>query len=285
MAKDFYRSLGLETSGAKNDRTALAILDHYPQTGRLILVDIESKIVGVEDLSADEVLISSIKEATEPAPQFTGMGIHGPLTLPPAFRDCLKESGPLPFSNKSNNPEIVWMNELWVRSQPKPRPFCPYLERPIELYMRYMLKERFQVSEALGSNFAPITARLQFLKEHMPGPQHEIFPRATLSRVLASLGLPKTLIRDYSDLEKGVYTRELIFSHLSKKIPQLFLYEKDIEVMVLHMNCFNAFLCALTQHLIFKKQTESPPKNFPKTAGWIHFPKAAIQWSEVFAQD
>lgn len=283
MSGEFYRSLGLEVSGSKNDRTALAVLDFYPKTQRLILVDIQPKIVGVEDMSADEALVRAVEEALGEAPHLTGLSIHGPLSLPPVLRQAVKEGKPQPFSEKSRDAEILWMNELWKRLKPKPRPFAPYLERPAELHMRYVCKEKFPVAEAMGANLAPIAARLQFLKPHLPEPQNEVYPRATLARVVASLGLPKTIARDYSDLERGVYTREQFFTYLGKKIPQLFIYEKDLEQMVVNLSAFNAFLCALTQHLIFAEQCETPSKNFPKSAGWIHFPRSAIDWNRVFS--
>lgn len=282
MATEFYRSLGLEVTGPKNDRTSIAVLDFYPKTERLILVDLEIQLSGFDDTTSDEMVVKTFDSFIKEAPSYTGCGVHAPLTLPPLLQAAIANDEAQPFALKNKNAEIVWMIELWKRLRPRPRPFVPYLERAAELYLRYMTREKFQVSEAMGANLAPISARIQFLKNHLPGPLHEVHPRATLSRVISSLGMPKTLIRDFTDLERGIYTREQIFVQLSKKIPQLFIYEKDLELMVLNINCFNAFLCALMQHLIFKEQQELAPKNFPKAAGWIHLPKTAINWNTVF---
>jgi hypothetical protein len=175
------------------------------------------------------------------------------------------------------------MNEFWSKLKKRPRPFLPYLQRAAELWLRYATPEEFLIPDALGSNAAPLAARLYFLRPHLPEPIYEVFPRATVSRIVSSLGLPKTLSRDYSDLERGLYTREQFFAQLGKKLPQIFIYEKDLETLILHLSAFHAFIDALTQHLIRTHQVEVPPKHFPRNATWIYIPKLHIDWNQVFA--
>ena len=94
--------------------------------------------------------------------------------------------------------------------------------------------------------------------------------------------MSKAIQRDYLDVEKGLRTRELFFESLSAKLPQLFIYDKDLETMILNISAFNAFLNGFMQHLVYKNQFEQAPKNFPHKASWIHIPKRTIKWDEVF---
>lgn len=275
MRGEFYRSLGLEPSGPKSHRTSLAVLDYHPKTRRLILVDVESRIQGFDEVSADESLLESIQLSLSSAEHITGIGVHGPLSLPPGFLTGGRNA-------TTSNSGTRWLEETWTKIQPRPRPLVPYLQRPCEVWLRYFTPEKFQVPEALGSNAAPITARLQFLKNRLPGPAHEVYPKATFSRICRSLGMSKAIQRDYLDLERGTRTRELFFDSFVKKLPQVFIYDKDLETMILSISAFNGFLNAFMQHLIYKKVFEAPPKSFPKGSTWIYYPKSVIRWEDVF---
>lgn len=289
MLGQFLRSLGLELSGAKQDRSAVATMDFYPTTNRLILVDIEVLHTPPEsEASADAYLIESIERLIAEAPQFTGIAVHAPLTLPPMLYTCLQKDGEsgakVPHAEASSDPQVRWMLQTWKSLNPQPRPFVPYLQRPAEIWLRYVCTEKFDIPEGLGANTAPFAARMQFLQHHLPKPLNEVFPKATLSRLISSLGMPKNLVRLYRDIDRGLHTREAFFEQLTKRLPQLFIYERDLEKMIVHLNCFHAFLSALTQHLWVKKQTERPPRGFPRGAAWIHIPVAGIDWPAVFSE-
>ena len=278
MRGEFYRSLGLEPSGPKSNRTSLAVLDYHPKARRLIVVDIESRIQGFEEVSADESLLESVQAATSSAEKMTGIGVHGPLSLPPALAGV----GEKPGTKSINQEQIEWLETAWQKCLPRPKPFVSYLQRPCEIWLRYQTQEKFAIPEALGANSAPITARMQFLGPKLPEPLHEVFPKATFSRICHSLNMSKAIQRDYLDVEKGLRTRELFFESLSAKLPQLFIYDKDLETMILNISAFNAFLNGFMQHLVYKNQFEQAPKNFPHKASWIHIPKRTIKWDEVF---
>jgi len=258
MLGEFQRSLGLELSGPKNDRSALAVLDYYPRTRRMVLVDIKTIEKASHVENSDQILVQNIDSSLEKCRHFTGLSIHGPLSLPPYFQ--MSSAGKKSLAYKTKDPEVRWMQSTWEELKPRPKVFLPYLQRPL-------------------------AARLLFLKPHLPKKIFEVFPRATLTRVVSSLGLPKTLARDYSDLEKGLSTREHFFEHFIKKFPQIFIYEKDLDSMILHLNHFNAFLSSLTQHLIFTKQFEPAPRKFPKTGAWIYIPHSHVAWDKVFYGD
>jgi hypothetical protein len=288
MAGEFYRSLGLELSGPKSDRSAMAVMDYHPKTQKLILVDIQTELGPQENQSADEALYTNIQLMSLESRHITGLAIHGPISLPPGFemggKSVKNTAGPKkgPPGYSAQNQQIEWMFQVWKRIHPQPKPFVPYLQRPCEIFLRYMMPEKFQIPDGLGANSAPIAARLNFLKPYLAMPLQEVFPKASVSRLVTSLGMSRAVFRDYLDMERGIHTRELFFESLSKKLPQIFLYEKDLEMCIVHISAFNAFVSALTQHLIFRKQCDLPPKNFPRSASWIYVPKRQIKWSEVF---
>jgi hypothetical protein len=48
------------------------------------------------------------------------------------------------------------------------------------------------------------------------------------------------------------------------------------------VNFFNAFLCALMQHLIYRGEFEDRPKGYPSAATWIYIPRIHTNWDKVF---
>lgn len=273
MAGEFQRSLGLELGGSRNDRTAIAVLDFSPRTHKLILNEIDSDHSGHQDISSDELLIKNLKRFADEAQKLSGIGVHAPTSLPPLFDPA-----------NPNRREHLWMQRQWAKLRPRPKPFVPYLQRPSEVWMRYFTPEKFLMPDGMGSNVAPLAARFRYLATSMPQPIHEVYPRATLSRIVSSLGMPKNFLKAYTDLEKGVAARESFFNSLLKKLPQIFIYEYDLELMILNLNCFHAFLAALTQHIVSRGEFEPRPKGYPKDSAWIHIPKADLDWTQVFAE-
>ncbi|MBS1985614.1 MAG: hypothetical protein JST16_15735 [Bdellovibrionales bacterium] len=285
MAGEFQRSLGLELGGTRNDRTALAVLDFFPKTQRLILVDIDIALTGDTKISPDEALIGAVQELAKNAKSLSGMGVHSPTSLPPYFKLGIGEGKKLPHGDKSKNAEVVWMNRAQERIKPRPKAaFLPYLQRPCEIWMRYLTPEKFIMPDALGANFAPLAARYQFLAPHFGFAATEVLPRATLTRLVSALGLAKNIARLYTDVEQGVTFREDFLRALLRKLPQMFIYEKDLETMAVQMNCFNAFLAALTLRMSATGQTEAPPRGFPRHSTWIHIPKTNPDWNLVFGK-
>jgi len=273
MNRDFRRTLGLELAGGKSSRSAVAVLDHFPKSRRLILSElIHSKLAPEGDATADDLLVSSLRDLHKQAKTFAGLAVHGPLSLPPGLKDPARAA---------SDPEVRWMTKLWESLDPKPRPFASYLQRPAEVWLRHKTSEKFLVTDALGSNAAPLAARLHFHMRHLPKPLFEVLPRASFIRIVKSLGLPKNLAVRYTDLDKGLSAREEFFSELLKRVPQLFIYDGDLESLVLHVNHFHAFISALTGHLAALGLTEAPPRGYPKSAGWIHVPRSDTDWQTV----
>ena len=280
MGRLFHRSLGLELAGVKKHRSAVAVLDYYPKTERLVLLDIERKEI---DINSDTELVASLKDLRRGSPHFEGLAVHGPLSLPPYLKDPNKKA-PLDVS-KSRDKEVVWMGEFCKSSGEfeKGRSFSPYLQRPAELWLRSLFRGKVPVPDGLGSNSAPLAARLNVLKPYLPAPLVEVLPRASVQRIAGTLVCPRWIADDYSDVENGTAAREEFIAHLVKRAPQVFVYDKDLEHMVLHIAYFNAFVSALTLFLHSRGFCERPPRNYPTTATWIYIPRKVIDWDNLFS--
>ncbi len=280
MLRESQRSIGLELPGGKGGRTIVAVLDVYPKSRKLILSELlPSKTQRRMDLSQDEVLVTELRQLAADCAEFRGLGVSGPLSLPVGFLDGPKSEREV---GRAADAESRWMHKTWESLRPKPRAFAPYLQRACEVWLRYLTPEKFLSTDALGANAAPLTARLQHLKHVLPEPRFEVHPRASVLRIAKSLTMPKTIPAQYTDLEKGVAAREAFFTHVNKRLPQLFLYDHDLEAMILHLNHFHAFVSALTVHLAALELTEKPPRGFPKTSAWIHVPRTDTDWNAIF---
>ncbi|HVJ63916.1 MAG TPA: hypothetical protein VM901_01535 [Bdellovibrionota bacterium] len=277
MESLFYRSLGLELSGPRTQRTTIAVIDHYPQSQRLVLRDLVTPEVGSDD--PDQAIKVGMEALAHDQRHYTGCAVHAPLSLPPALEAKKKI---LSSSQVAKNPEVKWMDEMWKKIKDRPGPFVPYLHRPAEVWLRYKAVERFGDVMSFATTGAALAARMQYLQHQLPGPLNEVFPRAVLKRLAESLGIRNFVHKKYSDLEHGITAREEFLIQLGMKMPQLFLYDKDVEKMILGVNFFNAFLCALMQHLIYRGEFEDRPKGYPSAATWIYIPRIHTNWDKVF---
>jgi hypothetical protein len=264
-----YRSVGLELSGSRNQRTCFAVLDFYPKSHRLILSELKSELGPRAHKTGDQVLLETLAELAGERFEITGISSTVPISLPPFFQTKLVY-----------DEQTDWVTANLERAE-NPKPFIPYLQRPVEFWLRYFAKERFQIGDALGSNLAPLTARLKFLEPSLQSRLSESFIRGTLIRILPSLNLKKELTDDYSDLEKGLQIREQIIKRLSDSLPQLFIYDWDLEKLILELHSFHAFLAALNQHLDFLGLCEERPKNYPKSATWVALPERNLRWEDA----
>lgn len=244
-----------------------------------MLSDLISPESGSDD--PDTALILSHQELTKGIKHYTGCGVHAPLSFPPALEAShLKQKA---ASLLKKNPEVKWMHEMWAKIKDRPAPFVPYLHRPAEVWMRYKSIERFGDVMSFSTNGAPLAARMKYLRPLLGDAKlNEVFPRAVVKRISDSLGMRQFVSKRYSDLEHGITAREDFLMNLSMKFPQLFIYEKDVEKMILNLSHFHAFVCALMQHMIHKEEFEHAPKGFPAKATWIHVPRIHINWDKVF---
>ncbi len=270
------RYLGLELSGAKNQKTSFAVLEFYPKEKKIFLLDIFERIVAAEDQTGDEALLAVIEEFREGAIK---MGVNVPLSLPPCIQ-CDRKTCPLPMT--CSVPEVKWMREFsrkHLRSPTQPgraREFTPYTQRPIELWIRGKVfpelddPYHFDIDETLGANRAPLTVRMNFLQRHLGDlPLVEVWPKLTIAVLGSRLGLHKRTITMYRHLENGAHFREEILQSISKQ-HQVFIYERDMRKLSQNLNAFDAFICALTAWLSDIDLCVKPGKTFH--SNWVEHP-------------
>ena len=277
------RYLGLELAGAKNPKTTLAVIEYYPKENKVFLLDIHDRIGAEEDESADHVLIRHLRDQFANHPKGTvSLAVNVPLELPPGI-PCTKKTSQFP--EKSTLPAVKWMRDTVKKaarsggSGPRVKEFTPYTQRPIELWVRYHvfpdLPERlhFDIDETLGGNKAPLTARMQFLKYHLAETKmFEVWPKLTVGCLAAKLKLSGRVLSSYRRLEEGAFARSEILEAFSKSFG-IFIYEKDVRKLSHSLSAFDAFVCAYTALLADNGKCAVPPKGFPVSSGWVHYPE------------
>jgi hypothetical protein len=269
----------LDLAGAKNQKTALAVLEYYPREQKIFLLDIYERISAHDDQTGDEALIETIREARNGSQAMLGVDV--PLELPPCVT-CTRKTCPLPA--KCNVPAVKWMREFsrktTARGEGNGKEFTPYTQRPVELWVRHhALREladpgRLEVDEALGGTKAPLTARMQFLKRHLADVDMvEAWPKLTVACLASELGLPRRTQQSYRQLEAGVHARSEILEALSKQ-RGVFIYERDLRKLSASLPSFDAFFCAYTALLSDAGRCAKAPSGFPVPTGWVHYPRA-----------
>lgn len=277
------RYLGLELAGAKNQKTALSVLEYYPREQKIFLLDVYDRISSHDQQTGDEALLETIHEATSNVShRVAKLGVNVPIELPPCI-GCVRKA--CVHSGKCPVPAVKWMYEQTKKASEDEdldmniREITPYTQRPFEIWARYQIlpllqKEfRFEIDEALGGNRAPLTARMHYLQRHLGSlPIVEVWPKLTVSSMAQSLGLPKRQILNYRKPEEGHAARvELLDAIAMKK--GVFIYERDLKKLAQSVTAFDSFICAYTALLSDRDLTVKPPKDFPKGSSWVaYFP-------------
>ncbi len=266
-----YRSYGLELTGPRVPRSTIAVLDYYPRSQRLILSDL--MMPRDEESDLDQALVDFFQD--QPKLSKSLLVTNAPLSFPPLLS---KKMG---ASHDTIRQEIEWMEHLWKQLKPQPRKFLDYVHRPVEIYLRHQCSERFAFADAIGSNQILLAARMLKLRENIKAKFHESAPRASFHRIAKSLKARSFILKGYSSLSDGLEARRDFMNLLQKKMPELFIFDESLEMLVLHIQAFHAFILALTGHLKNREYCERPPHNFPKKSNWLLLPKQVIDWERV----
>jgi hypothetical protein len=278
--RESKRYLGLELSGAKNQKTSLAALEFYPKERKIFLLDIYDRITPHDSQSNDQALLDLIDELQ---PGVAKLGVNVPLELPPCIT-CSRKTCPLPA--ECSVPSVKWMrnfNQSLAQSdyhQRKILEFTPYTQRPFELWARYLILPElspnfhFEIDETLGGNRAPLTARMQFLQRHLHNtPLIEVWPKLSIALLARDLEMDNSIVSNYRTLEEGIHCREEILSQLARG-KEIFIYERDMRKLAQSLPAFDAFVCAFTALLSDQMECAKPPKGFPIQSGWIQYPES-----------
>lgn len=267
----------MSLGGGKTDKTCVAHVEYFIDQNKIFLSELRDKIKAEGDISADLVLYEIL--TNKQADSKNGLqcvAYNIPMTLPKCVTCKLK----CPGYEACDEEEILWMWQHYRNLEAKgnaKKLFTPYTERCVEQYLTTELEEIFHVQQALGANFAPLTARAQFLNRRLKMKTLEVHPRLSLWRIGRSLQIQKTHLRFHRHQAGGEETRQAILREMIQRAG-IFIYEQDVRQMVYNANAFDAFLCALTAVLKYKGQCEDRPKDFPKSEGWIEIPKENIVW-------
>lgn len=267
------RFAGVSLGGGKTDKTAVAILDYYPDKKRVFLRSLHEKVSSKGEVSADESLFAIL---TGEENGLFSVAFDVPLQLPTCIRCQLK----CPGVDACQQVEIQWMKDVYKKRDKNKRPnkmFTPYTERAAEIYIAHEIEEPFHPSHALGSNAAPLTARAHYLRRRLLTPVLEVYPKLSLWRIGMDLDIPKNYLRFHKHAVDGDEARLYILKSLIEK-EIAFIYQQDMRTMVEDNIAFEAFLCALTSFLKYRGQTEKRPAGFPAEESWIEFPVKRIHW-------
>lgn len=282
--REHHRFLGLDLSGAKNDKSSLTLLEFYPRENKTFVLEIYEKFS--KESSPDQALLDLLKELKTPE---TTLCVNAPLTLPPCL---LCKGNSCTLAKGCSDPSVRWMHnylkrsEKQARNKKRMRPCTPYTQRPIELWMRYDFVHDlgldphrlgqdigFEIDETMGGTKAPLTCRMQFLLRALKEWKvEEVWPKLSMICLARAHQFSKRILEDYRFLDSGIHAREQIIHDLSL-LHELFIYEKDQKRLAHSLSAFDSFLCALTGWLAFKGSVQEPPKGFPVKSGWILFPK------------
>ncbi len=266
------RFAGVSLGGGKTDKTVVAILEYYPDRKRVFLRTLRDKL-GSGGQGADQQLHLML---TEEENHLSSITFDAPLQMP----KCIRCDLACPGMERCKLPEIKWMWDVHNKRSKHKRPnkmFTPYTERCCEIHIANELEEPFHPSHALGSNAAPLTARVHYLVRRLDVPVYEAFPKLTLWRIGLSLLMPKSYLRFHKHAVDSDEARLYILKTLMDK-EIAFIYQQDLKILVENGQAFDAFLCALNGFLKHRGQTELPPAGFPKGESWIDFPKANLVW-------
>lgn len=253
-------------SGGKNARTVIAVVDYYPEPNKLILSQLVESIKSEEEVSADDILLESLKALK---PEIIAVDV--PLSLPRCVTCQLK----CPGVSSCKQSHIKWFWKYFRENREKKKTlklFTPYTQRPVEAWMSQLEEEAFHPSDALGANVAPLSARMQFLLRRMPGVKViEVFPKLSLWRI----GLQHSIMKRYLRFHKHSVDGDKARLHILNKLVDqgaLFLYHQDMAKLIQNGHGFDSLICALTAQLEFLGKTEARPKDFPQEDSWIAIP-------------
>lgn len=278
------RYMGLSLGGAKSERTCLAVIDHYRNHDKAFVVDIFESIGAQDDLTADQMLLQLIDELSHELSETGGstvkvMAVDAPLTLPPCFGGCPKES-----DNECDEgyetckrPDVKWMRQQYKRAKEKHSKLkhcTPYTQRPVDVYFRYKYPDEnlFQ-DETLGANLAPQAARMSYLKRFIGDIELiEVWPKLALHHLQKPLKLSKRELLGYKHLENGINVRTQVLERLVEK-SNLFIYERDMKKIVTNVSSFDSLLCAWAALQFDLGRVVKFRGDLPIETGWVQIPE------------
>ncbi len=266
-----HRFVGVSLSGGKNDRTAVAVLEFFQKgskgPGQLFLSHLYDHVRAEDEATADTVLLELLNHVHGNSEL---IGVDAPLTRPL----CSPCAEPCDAFERCTRPHVQWMISLYKSRREKKntlRIFSPYTERAVEQYFNAQFEPDIHIQACLGSNLAPLTARMGYLRPRIKSSLVEVLVRVSVLRLGLRLRLSRKHLLSYRNSLGGEESRAFILRALSDR-KLIFLYEQDIQKMIEHPASFEALFCALTAKLWWSGECELPPQGFPRGEGWVAVP-------------
>ncbi len=282
-----HRFAGVALGGGKTERTAVAVLEFYPESKRVFLRALRDRVKTETSVSSDETLFHLL---TVEEVGLETIAFDAPLQLP----KCIRCDLICPGFEACRLPEIRWLWDEHEARGKKKRPnkvFTPYTERCAEVAIANHLEEPFHPPHALGANAAPLAARAHYLARRITrkrvltpsrpdstDPQLiEVYPKLSVWRIGRDLKVPKSHLRFHrhavdSDESRLFFLKQLMEREIA------FIYQQDLKTLIDSPQAFDAFIAALTAFLKYRGQTVPRPPGFPKDEIWIEFPEEQIDW-------
>ena len=238
------RLVGIELGSGR--RTAVVALDYFPEQGKVFVHSIRTNFESSREENKDEQLISHINSLAADS-----IGVDAPLSLPPCMQCTLPSC---PSFGLCEVDQVRWMREQAARAgtPARPRYASPYSRRPVDFLLRgaWQTEAEFPVDESFGAARAPLAAHMQYLKRHFKAASFlEVIPRLALSGIAEQYGIYPRELRRSRDVEEGVENRLNILEKwsgtaASPRVPNLFLYNAELQQLAQELNVFDALLCA-----------------------------------------
>jgi hypothetical protein len=281
MAKQKIRFLGLELGGSR--RTALVCLEYHPRERRVYHYETAAHVVGSREETADEKLLRTINDL---APDL--IAVDAPLTFPPCAFGCERKCAGVDGCEKAS---VLWMREECARRRWSKAKFpAPYTHRPVDLLMRGRWQDDTPVTvpseEAMGSGRAPITVRMNYLRQRLLCKELvEVSPRFALAGFADWYGMSVRELRRARDIEHGAENRFTILNKMAERthheqIPQLNLFMTEVVALAKDLDAFDAFLCALTG-VYSELNLLEPLEELRPEWGWVARPRKRASFQEA----
>jgi hypothetical protein len=263
-----HRFIGVSLSGGKTDKTAIAVVEFFPDHKKVFLARLFDKIKSEPPHYSSDQKVHEILSPYQGEAEVVAFDV--PLSLP----KCIDCKLTCPGYELCNETEIKWLRAAYqkinLNKKPK-RIFTPYTQRCSETYWSLEFPQVFELQHALGANLAPLTARALFIKKRLQMNCIEVIPRLTVWQLGLKYKVNKSQLKFHRHSVGGEESRKAFLQALTEKTG-VFIYQQDLKVLIEHAQAFDSFICAYTGFLHFTDSTIPRPTDFPKNENWIAVP-------------
>ena len=269
------RYAGLHLSGSNASKTAMVVLEGRSFETPLVIRQVYEKIGSFGSLFSDERLLEALVH-TGP---FDHVFTDCPLTVPP----CVACTRPVcPGAVKCEDVAVAVMlnvsNRLRSKGGKRSRPVNPQSQRLWDV-LRLDSESEDRTEPSYSANLAPLVARARSLQRRLNAVEPKIVLKETsvasaLETLRPGLRFKSNSKILYRNFENGRKFREQVMTALERNHWIQFGPEaKDFKESILaHIECFEAFICALVGALHSAGLTANQPAGFIESEGWVFLP-------------